>query len=802
MDKLKFKNILKNKVLITDGSMGVLLQKLGILQPGKAPEELNLTSPESLQKVHKQYLDAGSNIILANTFGANRMKLAEFGLENKLVEINQAAIKLAKEIARKYNAFVAGDVGPLGTYIKPLGALTFEEAYNTYAESVKAISSAGPDLIFIETITEIKEMKAAILAVKDNFSGPMVASMTFNADGTTVTGTDIFSFLAVAESMGVDAVGVNCSVGPKDLAKLVKTISRHTSLPVSFKPNAGMPKLINRQTVFPGTVQEFMKASIDAYKSGVNLLGGCCGTNPDYIKALADKLSGKKPVKKTVKKKFLLSSRVRAINISDSKKLIVIGERINPTNRKKFQDELSCGNFSTLRREAQEQVKSGSHMLDINLGVPGADEVSLANKSVEEIQEVVSVPLCLDSSSIDALESGLKACAGKPILNSVNGEDKNLKKVFYLAKRYGAGVIGLTTDEKGLPKTSRERIKIANKIISHAKKAGFPASEIILDFLSLSVSAMPDQGKETLNAIKESKKRWPEIKTVLGISNVSFGMPNRHIINSTFLNMAKSYGLDMAILNPYNNWSVKDKFARELLLGKDPNGKKYIEKHGTISKKSVTKKAKELLPEKKLYLAILGGNREEVPVLIKEVLNRISDPMEISNSILLNALNEVGDRFNRKEYFLPQVIRAAEASQIAFSHIKPLLKRDSDFKSGKIIMATVKGDVHDIGKNIVSAVFESHGWEVFDLGKNVETERIIETAVKENCPLIGLSALMTTTMIIMEKVVKLRDSHKIPARIIIGGAPVTKKFADEIGADGYANNAVEAIEVAKKLVSL
>lgn len=799
MNKTDFTKLISERVLILDGAMGSELRKRGYLDDVSCVEELNLKYPERIQEVFTSYLEAGTEMLLTDTLGANRRLLAEYGFENKVEEINKTAVSVARQSASKYGALVAGDVGPLGAYLTPLGTLTFEEAYELFAEQIKAFSSAGADLIFIETMADIREVKAALLAAKENFHGPVIANMTFTQDGSTVTGTDILSFVAIAESMGADAIGMNCSVGPHIMAGLSKISSEYSHLPLSFKPNAGMPQLINRQTVFPGTPDEFADACEQAYNVGVNMLGGCCGTNPEFIKALAKRLKGKKPIQRKIKESFLISSRTKSLNLTSETALAMVGERINPTNRKKFQEELVAGNFSTLRKEAQEQVKSGANILDLNLGIPGADEPALMKKAVSEIQEVVQAPLALDSSSAKALEEGLKACAGKPIINSVNGDEDKLDTIIPLAKRYGAALIGLCIDAKGIPKNAAERLVIAERILAAAKRHGFPQDEVIFDYLTLAASAMPEGIKETLAAIKESKKRWPKNKTILGVSNVSFGLPNRQILNSTFLKLAREAGLDLGIVNPHENWSIDDSAAKELLLNNDPKAGKYIAKHGNVVKKAAQANAEVLSPEKQLHLAVIEGNREEITKITEAVLETGKSPLAIANDIILNALNEVGVKFKNKEYFLPQVILSAEAAQTAFARLKALLKKDASFKAGKVILATVKGDVHDIGKNIVAAVLESHGWEVIDLGKNVEAEMIVAAAEKENAQLIGLSALMTTTMLEMEKVIQIRNEKKLKIKVIVGGAPVTEKFAKEIGADGYAKDAVEAAEVAKRL---
>ncbi len=802
MDKNNFKKILSEKLIILDGATGTELQRRGYLEELCAPEELNLKHPERIREIHEDYFKAGADAVLANTFGANRLKLKNFGLENKLEEIILKGVENARKVSENFNGLVIGDIGPIGAYLKPLGPLSFDDAYEIFSEQAKALSKAKSDIICIETFAEIREMKAAILAVKDNFQGPVIAQMTFNSDGKTVTGTDIMVFVSVAESMGVDAIGLNCSVGPGELAKLSKILAKNTNLPVSFKPNAGMPKLINRETVFPGTPDDFTRACIEAYKTGAGLLGGCCGTTPEFIKELSLKLKNKKPVQKKTGEKLLLSSRTKAINIKEFKKLALIGERINPTGRKRFQEELSHDNFSTIRKEAKQQADSGADILDLNLGLPGADEKSLMAKSIFEIQETVSSPLCLDSSSAAVLEEGLKTCAGRPIINSVNGEEKSLEKIIPLASRYGAALIALSTDEKGLPQNCEERISIAKKIYEKAAEAGLKESDIIFDFLVIAVSASQNQARETLKAIKEARKLWPRASFSLGISNISFGMPNRQALNSTFLKLAKEAGINFAIINPLEKWDIFDKAAENLLMGRDDAAKKYIAKHSKFVKKSQPELKKEsIAADKRLFYSIIEGSREEIPEFTRETLKVGFDPTAISNEIILKALNVVGEKFKNGEYFLPQVIRSAEAATAAFAILKPLIKKDAKASNKRIILATVKGDFHDIGKNIVAAVLESYGWDVLDLGKNVDELKIIETAKRENIKLIGLSALMTTTMIEMEKVINEKNTRKLDAKIMIGGAPVTEKFARQIGADGYSRDAVEAAKLAEKLLN-
>lgn len=801
MDRLEFKKLLNERILILDGATGTELQKYNFLEGVSTPEELNIKFPERIKQIYSSYIDAGSDIILANTFGANKLKLAQYNLDTKIEDIIHAGVDIAKKEAARTGAFVAGDISSLGGYLYPLGNISFDTAYETFKQQAQILIDSKVDLIIIETMTEIKELKAAVLAVKDVCEDiPVITQMTFTNEGVSVTGTDVLSFIAMAESLGVDGLGMNCSVGPKDLLKLAKFMSENTNLPISFKPNAGMPQFINRKTVFPGTPEEFLEYSLQAYKYGVNMLGGCCGTTPEYIKLLSANLKNKAPVRRNFVKHHLLSSRTKAIDLNLLKKPIRIGERINPTGRKILQAELSQNIFGLVKAEARTQVQNGADILDVNMGLPGGNEAKLITNAVNEIQEIVNVPLSLDSSFVDALEAACKQCAGKPLINSVNGETEKLEKILPIAKKYGASIIGLTVDEKGIPKTWQERIKIAEKILFYASKIGVKRTEIVFDFLTLSVSSSPEQVAETLQAIRQSKNQLWDCKTILGVSNISFGLPSRQTINSTFLKMAVEAGLDMAICNPNADWTIDDKYARDLLTGKDENAKKYIEKYSGVAKKTVAE-SKVLTSKERFFNAIINGDKDYIKPLIDEILKEGTDPLTISNELILKALNIVGEKFNSKEYFLPQVIMSAEASQLAFSYIKPLLKKEKKSVAGKVVMATVQGDVHDIGKNIVCAVLESFGFEVTDLGKNVDKETIIAKAKEINADIIGLSALMTTTMVEMENIINLKKALNINAKIMVGGAPVTKTFADSIGADGYSKDAIDAAKVAKKLIS-
>jgi len=797
MNKSDFLNTLKSCVLIMSGAMGTELQKKKYLEGVAIPEELNIKFPERVSEIYYSYINAGADIVLTNTFGANSVILKQHGLLDKAEDIIKSGIGLIREISP--HTIVAGNISSLSEYIEPLGALSFDDAYKAFAFQSSLLQKHGADIVIIETMTEIKETKAAILAAKDNFNGAVIASMTLSKEGITATGTDLKSFAATAESLGADALGLNCSIGSKDLAELAKILCENTSLPVSFKPNAGIPQLINRETKFLETKEEFTEASLKAYSYGVNMLGGCCGTNPEFIKSLSCELKNKAPVIRSIKKKYFLSTRTKAIDVNEIKKPVLIGERINPTNRKKFQEELIRGDLSTIKDEARLQVRCGANLLDVNMGVPGTDETKLLVNAVNQLQEIVSVPLCIDSSSPAALEQAVKNCTGRPIINSVNGEQEKLNVIMPIAKRYGAALIALTTDENGIPKTAQDRLKIAEKILNSADRCGFERKNIIFDYLVMSVSSSPEQIQETLKAMRESKKIYPECKLVLGVSNVSFGLPSRQTINSTFLKMAIDAGLDFAIANPYEKWEIDDPYAKNLLENKDKGAVKYMEVFASLKKQTPKTETKKLSLDEQLYLAVINGNKESIPGILDRITVSEANPFKTVNDNVLKALNAVGEKFAAKEYFLPQIIMSAQAAQTAFALVKATLKKEAASSIGKVIMATVKGDMHDIGKNIVGAVLESYGFDVIDMGINVDSQEIIDKAREINPIAIGLSALMTTTMPEMETVIKLKNTSRLHAKIIIGGAAVTEKFAKEIRADAYAKDAIEAAAYIKTL---
>ncbi len=798
--------VLKNKILVYDGAFGTMLQGKGLLTPGICPEELNLTHPDDIVDIHLQYVFAGANVIETNTFGASSMKLREYGLEKKTKEINAAGVKLAKKAA-KGKAYVAASIGPLPKQLQPLGDLSFDEAYRIFYEQAEYLSEAGADLIIIETMSDIKEIKAAVIAVKDACRLPVQAQMTFDKGKWTVSGTPPEVAAVVLGACGADIIGANCSSGPEDLIGTMQAIGNNFEGYLSVLPNAGLPELVDGKTIYRATPEYMAEHAVTFAKLGVNLIGGCCGTNPSHIKAMARALRNKKPAKRAIPCGLTLASRTKLVRLAPDTLPMVIGERINPTNRKDLFADLSAGKMTVARSDAAAQAQNGASILDINMGAAGLDEVELMKGAIANIQNTVDLPLAIDTTDERALEAALKEYAGKPLINSVNGKKKSMETVIPLAAHYGAALIGLTIDEKGIPAKVGERVSMAKKIAGAAVKAGVSKDDILIDCLTLTVSSEPEGAKLTLEAIRKIKGLG--LKVSLGVSNVSFGLPNRRALNAGFLSMAIGAGLDAAIINP-NDGQIMDAFlSASVLVNRDKLAARYI---GEMKKRESSKTAGTAAPAKsaaapagiegRLYNAILFGERDGIKDLIAEAIAGGMKPFDINIKHLVPALEEVGRKFERKEYFLPQLILAADTMKIAFDVLKrKLAAGETQKSSGTIVMATVEGDVHDIGKNIVIAVLENYGFSIVDLGKNVSCAEIVAAAKKHKADIVGLSALMTTTMSEMEKVTGALAAQKIPAKTIVGGAVVTQAYAKRIGADGYAKDAIDAVRVAKELLS-
>lgn len=795
---------IRQRVLVLDGAMGTMLQERG-LKAGQSPEELNLTLPDVVTGVHRAYLDSGADIIATNTFGGNREKLSHYGLEGRLREINMAGVALAREAAGD-SAYVAASIGPTGRFVEPVGDLSFDSMTAIFREQAEVLIEAGADLITLETFLDIKEIRAATIAIREISSSlPVIAMLTFDDNGRSVLGTPPEAAAITLEAAGADIIGSNCGLGVDGIYEILQSMRRVTVLPLISQANAGLPILKEGKTVFPGTPTEMTAYHDRLVDLGVRVIGGCCGTTPDHIRAMRDALDGiNRPFSQSAVHPgtTYLSSRSAFIGIGDGLPAAVIGERINPTGKKGFVAELREGKVSYIRREAMEQTAAGATMLDVNVGTPGIDEPSVMEQAVFCITGAVSAPLVLDSSSPEALERGLKAVDGKALVNSVSGEEKSISRVLPLVKKYGAAVIGLTLDEKGIPSTAEERIAVAEKIVNAAQQFGIDRQNIFIDCLALTVSAEQQQAIETLKAIRAVKSTLG-VKTVLGVSNISFGLPCRPLISSTFLAMALEAGLDAAIINPKDGAMMDSWRSAMVLLQKDPRAAAYIDAYRdkTASESTAEKSSPTPLDIRGLLSrAVIDGDRENIISLVEQAFRDGLTPLQISNEGLLAGLEEVGRRFEKNQFFLPQVMLSAETMQAAFSRLKMEMRQDSLASKGKILMATVEGDIHDIGKNIVCTLLENHGFEVIDLGKNVPAARIIAEAKEQQVDAVGLSALMTTTMSEMEKVLRKIREEDIKTFTMIGGAVVTQEYADEIGADLYARDAMEAVARIKKLL--
>lgn len=794
---------LRDEILICDGALGTVLQETGALKAGACPEELNLSRPDLIKSIHLDYIKAGADIIETNSFGGNSLKLAAYGLENDAYQINYKAAKIAKSAAAG-KAYVAASVGPLDRQITPLGDLSFDEAVKIFEDQIRALKEGGCDLIILETFADIKELKAAFIAAR-RIAGkiPVQVQMTFEGGERSTYGTPPAAFAVLFQSLGADIIGTNCSTGPKELIKAIKDMTPYTNRFVSCQPNAGLPELRNGRAYFPENPKSFSRYAVEFAKLGVNIIGGCCGTTPEHIRELKAVLKNRRPAKRNYLPAFRLSSRTKVVELNAKTRPLIIGERINPTGKDDLQEEIRNGKTVIIRREAIEETKKGADILDVNVGVPGCREQETIVSAVEAVQAVSEAPMSIDSADPFAIEEALKESAGKPLINSVNGEKDKIYSILPLARRYGAAILVLTLDKCGIPKDVKARIKIAERVINKADALGIPREDIIVDPLTLAVSAKPGQARETLRAIRGLKKKG--ISSSLGVSNISFGLPNRRKINADFFSLALAFGLDLAIINPSDDnifRVAKGKVRRDAT---DAEINKFLKGALRPAEEAVRKKIAAKSGERKdvktrLKEAVLYGDRENIVSYVEEALSYGIPALEINNSILIPALEIVGEKFGKREYFLPQVILSAEAVQRAFGRLKKEINPGEEESKGTIVIATVEGDIHDIGKNIVISVLENHGYKIYDLGRGVPADVIIKEAVKNKADIIGLSALMTTTMIQMERVIKELKKKGLNFKTIVGGAVVTDAFAKEIGASAYARDAIEAVNIVKSLM--
>lgn len=787
---MNIKDYIKENIIVFDGAMGTMLQKLG-LKISDLPEELNVLESEKIINIHRKYVDAGAKVITTNTFGANEIKLkqSEFSVER----IIDKAIDNVKKARGNKEIFIALDIGPIGQLLEPMGTLKFEEAYEIFKRQVIQGEKSGADIILIETMTDLYEAKAAILAAKENTNLPVFCTMTFEKNKRTFTGCTPVSMVITLEGLGVDALGVNCSLGPNELEDIVDEIIKYSSVPIMVQPNAGLPTVKDGKTIYNIKPKEFAAFQRSIVEKGVRIVGGCCGTTDEFIREIVYSLKDVQ-VKKLKEKNICgVCSSTKAVLIDGVK---IIGERINPTGKKLFKEALRNNDIDYILKEAIGQVESGADILDVNVGLPEIDEEETMKKVIKEIQSIIDAPLQIDSNNPKVIEKALRVYNGKAIVNSVNGEDKVLDNLLPLIKKYGAAVVALTLDDKGIPKKAEERLKIAEKIVNKALDYGMKREDIFIDCLVLTASAQQEDVRETLKAVTLVKEKL-KVKTILGVSNISFGLPNRELINKTFLAMSLQSGLDLPILNPNNKEMINIINAFKVLNNQDIGAANYIEMYANETSNS--KEVKTQKSNLNLKEIVIKGIKEEAYSKTKELLKDRAE-LSIINEELVPALDEVGEKYEKGIIFLPQLIQSAETVKKAFAAIKEKLREDNSPKinKGKILMATVKGDIHDIGKNIVKVILENYGFDIIDLGKDVEVERIVEEVKKNNIKLVGLSALMTTTVNSMKDTIKALKDSGIDCKTFVGGAVLNEEYAEMINADFYAKDAKEAVDIAKR----
>ena len=797
---MNFREFLKNNIVTLDGGMGTLLQGRG-LRVGELPERFGAEHPEIVESIHRSYLEAGSNVIYSNTFGANALKFDE----DELDLLIGAAIGAAKRACLSVGGdkFVALDIGPLGRLLSPLGDLDFEEAVEIFAKTVRLGVKHGADLIAIETMNDSYETKAALLAAKENSELPVIVTNAYGADGKLMTGASPEAMAALLEGMGADAIGANCSLGPKALSAVVKRLADAASVPVFMKPNAGLPSIVNGETVYDLTPDEFANEVASLLHLGIRGVGGCCGTTPDFIKALKEKIAGIKPLPITDKNLTVVSSYTHAVTFGSSP--ILIGERINPTGKKRFRQALAERDINYILGEGVAQAERGAHILDVNVGTPEINEEELLPICSFELQAVTDLPLQIDTSDPVAMEAALRRYNGKAMINSVNGKAESMAAVFPLVKKYGGVVVALTLDESGIPENADGRIKIAEKILKAAEEYGINKKDIVFDTLAMTISADNKAALATLDSLDYIRHRLG-CHTSLGVSNVSFGLPCREAVNSTFFSLALSRGLSAAIMNPHSADMMRVYYSYRALMGLDESCSDYIENSSkfasvaAIPTAAEKKTAEEAVGE--LGRAIAKGLKDEAARLTELLLSE-KDPLDIVNGEIIPALNTVGDGFAKGSVFLPGLLMSAEAAGAAFEKIKLRAseKSEAGAKKCKIILATVHGDIHDIGKNIVKLLLENYGYEVIDLGKDVPPEKVAEAAEKHSVPLVGLSALMTTTVPAMETTIALLREKAPNTKIMVGGAVLTEEYAKKIDADGYAKDAMSAVKLTAELLA-
>ena len=806
MNRELFKRLVDSRIVILDGATGTNLFEKG-MPMGVCPEQWILDNPKHLLELQRSYIKAGSNILLAPTFTGNRIKLAEYGLADRIVEINTELVKLSKKAVSMegMRGYVAGDLTMTGKQLMPVGDMEFEELVDVYKEQAEILYRAGVDLFIVETMMSLAESRAAVIAIKEVCDLPVMVSLSFNEDGKTLYGATPEAAVVVLQSLGVDAVGINCSTGPAEMIPFIKRMIRYAKVPVFAKPNNGLPQFIDGKTKYPMTPAEFAGYGRQLVDAGVRLVGGCCGSTPKHIESLSRAVKGIEVClteDDVSKVKGVLSSESKICELDIDGRFLVIGERINPTGKKKLQEELRAGKLDLVSSMAESQTEHGADILDINMGTNGIDELSMMKKALYSVISVTDLPLCIDSSHIDVIEAALRIYPGRALINSISFEEKKCRPLMRIAKKYGAMCILLPLSDKGLPESLEEKKDIIRKLLAVADEEGVPRENLVIDGLVSTVGANKMAAVETLETIAFCKNELG-IPTVCGLSNISFGLPERININTAFLTMAIDKGLTMAICNPEQSQLMNAALASDLLKAKTDSDNRYVENVVAVTnvEKETDKKKSGQLEGSKIYIDVVKGNKDSIIDDVKADIDNGRAPKDIIDNDLIPAVNKVGELFEKKKYFLPQLIAGATAMDMAINYLTPLLGDNKGPSKETVIMATVEGDIHDIGKNLVCLMLRNYGYNVIDLGKDVPLETIINAAKENNASVIGLSALMTTTMMKMKDVVDYVKKYKLKFKVIIGGAVVSQNFADEIGADGYSKDANEAVKLVEKLLT-
>ncbi len=805
MTRAQFRKLLEDRIVFIDGATGTELQKRG-MPAGVCPEKWIIDNPWAIKEIQSAYYAAGSDIVLAPTFTASRIKLAEYGLEDDLVEMNRQLVRLTRQVAGE-NGLVGADISMTGKQLYPLGDLMFEDLVDCYKEQVAAILEEGVDLFVVETMMSLQECRAAVLAIKESCDLPIIVSLTFNPDGKTLYGTSPDTAMIVLESMGVDCVGMNCSTGPDAMLELVEKMKKVANVPIMVKPNAGLPELENGKTVYKMGPVEFTDACVKLYEAGASLFGGCCGSTPEHIGELVNRLKDKPQHTYSNEPLRVVTSERKNTWIDLDGPFMVIGERINPTGKKKFQETLKNGSLSMVVDFAREQEERGANILDVNMGMNGIDEKQMMLDSIYEVTSSVDLPLCIDTSHVDVMEAALRIYPGRALINSISAEKEKMEPLLKLAKKYGAMFITLPLSGAGLPKDIDEKKEHIKTVLSAAEKIGLRKEDAVVDVLVQTVGAEGTAGLQCFETIEYCKYEL-ELPTVCGLSNISFGMPNRQFVNTTYLTIAVSKGLTMAIANPNQEMLMYCVAAADTLMNKEGALEKYaalpvIETASNAAQKPEAKNNISGVQEDISAVAqcVVKGKKDEIIPEIQKLLDDGIEPQEIIEKHLIKGINIVGDLYDKKKYFLPQLIAGANAMELGMKHIEPLLATKDGESKATIVIATVEGDIHDIGKNLVALMLKNYGFNVIDLGKDIPAETIIDKAVEVDADIIGLSALMTTTMMRMDDVVKLAKEKGCRAQIIIGGACISESFKDEISADGYSADAAECVKLVQNLMS-